>query len=284
MSEAAELKPQGPRGVAYDRPTLIRGRDAKRFLWGDDAAGYVSDWIYGSSPKIHMMAFSLNVGARFGNSPDFKTYYNCAETYYCLKGEFTFHCPETGEVHLLRKGDLLYFPPNTWHWGYNFGSEECRILESLTPRLEEMIEAYAAKQPFLSDIRYAEAGLVHGFLPGKRERRARATLIRPEDHVHEIVGETRPMRVALGASTEMLTTGFVDLYPRQQSEPVSHPGDKVLMTLEGQVNVHLPDENGEWWELQEGDAAFIPGGCRHSFFNTTDASARFLFSVAPDYR
>ena len=132
MSE--ELVPQGPRGIAFDKATLIPAPSAPRFLWGDDKAGYVSDWIYGSSPKIHMMSFEMNVGARFGNSPDFKTYYNAAETYHCLKGEFTFHCPETGEVHVLNKGDTLYFPPNTWHWGYNFGSETSHILESLTPR------------------------------------------------------------------------------------------------------------------------------------------------------
>lgn len=278
------LRPQGPPGIAYDRPTLIPAREAKRFLWGDDQAGYVSDWIYGSSPNIHMMSFSMNVGARFGNSPDFKTYYNCHETYYCLKGEFTFHCPETGEVHVLRKGDLLYFPPNTWHWGFNFGDEECRILESLTPRLTEHIEAHAARQPMLETIRLVEDGLVHGFRPGTYARKARATLIRPTDHVHEIVGERRPMRVALGVSLPELTTGFVELFAGQQSEPVSHPGDKVLFQLDGQLNLHLPDADGAWWELQPGDSAFIPGGCRHVFFNTSDGRSRTLFSVAPAYR
>ena len=42
---AGELKPQGPRGVAYDKATKIAARHAKRFLWGDDQAGWVSDWI-----------------------------------------------------------------------------------------------------------------------------------------------------------------------------------------------------------------------------------------------
>lgn len=281
---SSELKPQGPRGIAYDRPTKIAARHAKRFLWGDDEAGWVSDWIYGSSPKIHMMAFSMNVGARFGNSPDFKTYYDCAETYYCLKGQFTFHCPETGEVHVLSKGDLLYFPPNTWHWGYNFGTEECRVLESLTPRLEERIEAYAAKQPWLAEIRGVESGLVGGFVPGQHRSKARATLIRRGDYAYEVVGTTRPMRVAIGVSTAMLTTCLADLHPGQQSEAVSHPGDKVLYVLEGQLNIHLPDHEGEWWELVEGDTAFIPGGCRHVFFNTSDCRTELLFSVAPDYR
>ena len=83
-----KFKPQGPEGIAFDRATLIRAEETPRFLWGDEKARYVSDWIYGSSPKIHMMSFEMTVGSRFGNSPDFKTYYNCAETYHCLKGEF----------------------------------------------------------------------------------------------------------------------------------------------------------------------------------------------------
>jgi len=80
--KADELVPQGPRGIAYSAPTLIKAQDAKRFLWGDEDAGYVSDCIYGSSPNIHMMSFGMNVGSRFFNSPDFKTYYKCHATYY----------------------------------------------------------------------------------------------------------------------------------------------------------------------------------------------------------
>ena len=59
----------------------------------------------------------------------------------------------------------------------------------------------------------------------------------------------------------------------------------MLYVLEGQLNIHLPDDDeGEWWELTEGDTAFIPGGCHHTYFNTSDARCEFIFSVAPDYR
>jgi hypothetical protein len=78
-------------------PRVISASQAARFLWGDTESGFVSDWIYGSSEHIHMMAFSLAVGRRFGNSSDFRTCYNAHETYYCLKGEFTFSNPETGD-------------------------------------------------------------------------------------------------------------------------------------------------------------------------------------------
>lgn len=284
MSEADELKPQGPRGIAYQKATLIKAADAPRFLWGDEKARYVSDWIYGSSPSIHMMSFEMSVGARFGNSPDFKTYYNCAETYHCLKGEFTFHCPETGEVHVLRKGDTLYFPPNTWHWGYNFGSETSHILECLTPRTEEAVEAYAIKQPWLADIRLGTLKEEGQYTPGAPKGTHRASLARAGDYLYEIVGGTRPMRVGLVCSTSMLTVGIVDLHVGQESEFITHPGDKVLFCLEGRANVYLPDESPNWWEMLPGDSAFIPGGTRHAFFNTSDAMAKVIFGVAPGYR
>lgn len=282
MSE--ELVPQGPRGISFERAALIPATVAPRFLWGDGEAGFVSDWIYGSSEKIHMMSFEMNVGARFGNSPDFKTYYNAAETYHCLKGEFTFHCPETGEVHVLRKGDTLYFPPNTWHWGYNFGAETCRILESLTPRTEAAIEAYAVRQPWLVDIRYGPREAIGAFVPGSDRGAQRAKLVRPGEYLYEIVGQTRPMRVGIVCSTDMLTTAIVDLHPGQQSEAIAHPGDKVLYCLDGRVNVYLPGETPNWWELAPGDAGFIPESVAHAFHNTSDTMARFLFSVAPGYR
>jgi quercetin dioxygenase-like cupin family protein len=284
MSNNDELKPQGPRGIAYQKATLIKAEDAPRFLWGDERARYVSDWIYGSSPSIHMMSFEMSVGARFGNSPDFKTYYNCAETYHCLKGEFTFHCPETGEVHVLKKGDTLYFPPNTWHWGYNFGSETSHVLECLTPRTEEAVEAYAIKQPWLTDIRLSTLKEASPYTPGAARGTQRASLARAGDYLYEIVGETRPMRVGLVCSTPMLTVGIVDLHVGQESEFITHPGDKVLYCLEGRANVYLPDDTPNWWEMRPGDSAFIPGGTRHAFFNTSDAMAKLIFGVAPDYR
>jgi len=50
------------------------------------------------------------------------------------------------------------------------------------------------------------------------------------------------------------------------------------------MNVFLPGETPNWWQLSVGDSGFIPAGCRHAFFNASDAAAKFLFSVAPAYR
>jgi quercetin dioxygenase-like cupin family protein len=279
-----KLVPQGPPGISFEKPTLIPAERAPRFLWGDPDAGYVSDWIYGSSQNIHMMSFEMNVGARFGNSPDFKTYYNCAETYHCLKGEFTFHCPETGEVHVLKRGDTLYFPPDTWHWGYNFGAETSHVLECLAPRTEEAVEAYAKKQPWLKEIRYGLPDTIQNYIPGEPRTRQRARLVRAGDYLFEIIGEKHPIRVGLVCSTDMLTVGIVDLYRGQEGDLISHPSDKAIYCLEGRSNVYIPDAAPNWWELNPGDSGFIPAECRHAFFNSSDGMAKMLFGVAPKYR
>jgi quercetin dioxygenase-like cupin family protein len=279
-----KLVPQGPPGISFDAPTLITAAQAPRFLWGDPQAGLISDWIYGSSPDIHMMSFEMSVGTRFGNSPDFKTYYNCAETYHCLKGEFTFHCPETGEVHVLKKGDTLYFPPNTWHWGYNFAGETCHVLECLTPRTEAAVEAYAKRQPRLEEFRYILPDAVGSYVPGEASKAGRARLVKAGDYLFEVLGDRHPMRVGLVCSTEMLTVGIIDLHPGQEGELLAHPSDKVIYGLEGRLNVYLPDAAPNWWELNPGDSGFLPARCRHAFFNTSDGMAKMIFGVAPKYR
>ena len=35
MAKKKDLVPQGPRGISYDKATLIKAADAPRFLWGD---------------------------------------------------------------------------------------------------------------------------------------------------------------------------------------------------------------------------------------------------------
>ncbi len=194
----------------------------------------------------------------------------------------TFHCPETGEVHVIRKGDTLYFPPNTWHWGYNFGSETCHILESLTPRTEEAVEAYAVKTPWLKNIKHGPHELNGKFAPGGSRGKQRARLVRPGDYLYEIVGEKQPMRVGLVCSTDMLTTAIVDLYAGQESEQFSHPGDKVLFCLDGRMNVYLPSESPNWWEMSPGDARLHPGGLRPWLFQQLRRSREILVQRCTD--
>ena len=67
------------------------------------------------------------------------------------------------------------------------------------------------------------------------------------------------------------------MYPGQKAEPVSHPGDKVLYVLEGQLNIHIPGGEGEWWELTEGDTAYHPRRLRSYLFQYLGRALRIPF-------
>jgi quercetin dioxygenase-like cupin family protein len=86
----------------------------------------------------------------------------------------------------------------------------------------------------------------------------------------------------LAVSTDLLTTGFVELYPGQRSDIIVHPGDKVIYVTEGILNIRIWDSE-DWWELGPGDTCFLPMNCSHSLFNCGDNRTRLLFSVAPHY-
>lgn len=140
------------------------------------------------------------------------------------------------------------------------------------------------KQPWLTDIRLSTLNDVKNYVPGASRGPARASLARAGEYLYEIVGQTRPMRVGLVCHTEMLTVGIIDLHVGQECEFIIHLGDKFIYCLEGRANVYLPEETPNWWEMRPGDSAFIPGGTRHAFFNTSDAMATVIFGVAPEYR
>ena len=51
---------------SFDVPTAVRAADAVRHTWGDEDAGFVDDWIYVSSDRIHAIVFGLPILAVFG--------------------------------------------------------------------------------------------------------------------------------------------------------------------------------------------------------------------------
>lgn len=129
-------KPQvPPHTKKLTSPTLIPASQALRFLWGDLEAGLVSDWIYGSSDKIHLMAFSLPPGQKFTNSADFQTCYNAFETYYCLSGEFSFHNPQTATATRQSRPQSPKLPAKPKHAALCFMIMRCASMPLTGPPL-----------------------------------------------------------------------------------------------------------------------------------------------------
>lgn len=276
-----------PRAL-YDEPTAIRYENVKRHLWGDDEAGQVADWIYVSNSKIHQIIFGLPVGAAFRHSNSYRTIFAADVAYFVLNGVLVLANPQTGEVVRAQAGESVFFRRDTWHNGFNYGSEPLRVLEFFAPPpLQGTSGAYAKTKENLTDIKYGQNRLLGNYNPlvtPAPESAPTLRLLRANEVLWRMEGKASQVLVGILASTEHLTVGHIELLPGQKSEAQVHGGDESLYVLEGTLNIHLPEQEGaRWFELNPGDGFYIPEGVPHAYYNITGVPTRLIFGVAPTY-
>src|SRR5262249_59210540 len=93
----------------YAGPTHIPYAAIPRLVWGDRESGEVFDWTYASTNKIHQLVFGMAPGGSFRHSDRFRTVFAADELYYVLSGTLVLNNPQTGEVHLARRGEGIFF-------------------------------------------------------------------------------------------------------------------------------------------------------------------------------
>ncbi len=271
----------------FSEATHIPYADVTRHLWGDPEAGTVSDWIYVSNEKIHQLLFGLPPGGRFQHSAEFRTIFAADEVLYVLSGEMLLANPERGEVQRVRKGEAAFFRRDTWHHAFAYGDEPLRVLEYFCPPpMQGTSGSYARTKPNLDISRYTQDHLLGRWPMERAQIRQESTIqvLREEDYLLRYEGEEHRVLVGLLAATEHLTVGKLYLRPGEQSDVQIHGGDEGLYLLEGTLQIHCPERNGQsWFELNPQDGFYIPTGEPHQYFNMTDQPVSLLFCVAPDY-
>jgi quercetin dioxygenase-like cupin family protein len=277
--------------VVTPPPGTIRAVDATLKLWGDEASGFVNDWIYVSNDNIQLLLFSLAPGARFGHSERHRTNLGADELFYVLDGVLVLANPETGEVHRVERGEAVCFGPDTWHHGVSQGTETLRVLEFFAPPpATGTSQPYANTKPYLSEPRYVRDAWI-GRWPGDAAEAREATtqhVIARDDVLWRLEGEENHVLVGMQLSTPRLTAGSIELRPGQRSDPRAHGGDLAGYVLEGRLNLCLLDASGDsrankWFQADAEDGIFVPAGTRYQLFNMTDAPVRTFFGVAPSY-
>ena len=270
----------------YDAPTFIAKESRALQIWGDDESGEVADAIYVSNEKIHMMVFTMPPGGGFRHSGEFRTFFDADELYYVLSGELVMNNPETGEVHLARPGEAVFFGGDTWHHGFTHGLDAVRVLEFIAPGpLSGNTQAYARTKPNLKTAATkAERWL--GRWPAARDEARRAQtmhVLGDRDVLWQLEGEERVL-VGIRVSTPRVTIGSVHLRPGQRSHVHVHGGDECVFAHDGQIGIRLPDYEGQtWYELEPEDGMFIPEGTPHRYQNFSGGIATLFFIVAPSY-
>lgn len=271
----------------FDRPTHIPYDRVTRHVWGDDESGKVIDWIYVSSGKIHQLVFSIPHGGSFRHSDSHRTIFAADELYYVLSGTLVLANPETGEVHRVSAGESAFFRRDTWHHGFNYGTEPLRVLEYFAPPPSQGTSgAYAKTKPNLTEFLYKQDKLV-GSWPMQQEQAEkdfRMKVVRDSDILWRMEGKKDHALTGLLVSTDQLTAGKIVLLPGQSTEFESHGGDEAVYVLDGKLALCIDSPDASpWFELNPGDGFYLPQGTPHQYRNISDKSATLLFGVAPSY-
>jgi quercetin dioxygenase-like cupin family protein len=262
---------------SFDAPTAIRAAEAVTHTWGDEEAGFVDDWIYVSSERIHTIVFGLPPGGAFRHSEAFRTVFAADELLHVLQGTLVLANPETGEVVRADRGESVFFRRDTWHHGFSYGDEPLRVLEYFAPPPATGTSgAYAQTRPYLEASTYAVEGIV-GRLADVRPPSGSFHVLRDEDRVWRL--DTGAL-VGLLVSTEHLTVGTLTLPAGQTSDDEAHDGEELLYVTRGELRV---EAGGAGETLSPGDAFFVPSGVAHRYAATGAGVAEAVFGVAPAY-
>jgi quercetin dioxygenase-like cupin family protein len=262
---------------SFDAPTVIRAADAVRHTWGDEEAGFVEDWIYVSSQRIHAIVFGLEPGGAFRHSDSFRTVFAADELLYVLQGTLVLANPETGEVVRAEPGESVFFRRDTWHHGFSYGEEPLRVLELFAPPPATGTSgAYARTRPYLDESVYAVEGVV-GNLAGARPGEGSLRILRREDSVWRL---DRDVLLGLLISTEHLTAGTVTVPAGLTSLEETHDGEELVYVTRGALRLEAA---GIEATLAPGDAFFLPSATPHRYGATDAGVAEAVFGVAPSF-
>ena len=93
------------------------------------------------------------------------------------------------------------------------------------------------------------------------------------------------MLAGLISSSEHLTVMRLELNPSESSRARAHGGDELLYVTEGTLHVRAwHEEQSHVFELEAGDACYLPQGTEHHYANYGVGMATAIEGVAPAYQ
>jgi mannose-6-phosphate isomerase-like protein (cupin superfamily) len=272
MAKREELK-------LLTEPTLVRRADVPYTLWGDDESGYVNDLFYVMSGQMMLIGLTIPPGGGWRSSDKCRAFYDTHECVYVLKGRFTCHDPETGEVHTVRAGEMLSMGEKRWHYGYNFGAEDLHALEFISPPAAQGALERVPRP--LKPLGWDGAALKNW----PRDRKRGADNLRVcglSDAIDAIVGDANPMLCQIFSCTDQVFLGLETLSPRTRSDALTFPFDVCYYGMGTEVTVHLSD-GGKYFAVHEADVGYLPAGTEHRLFNHTGATQQILIGGAGNF-
>ena len=287
-------------GKKYAR--LIRKQDFSTALYPPDNA-LTSDNTFTivSTDTFMLGIYELGPGGAF----DPLDIHPGDEFYYILQGPIVQRSGN-GQFAYLNTGDGLYMPQEAWHKAHNFSAEKTAVLYFITPKawgedippkhIPTDKETKFYKGPsndVLPDMRSVIKNVSRqgctddiGCWPvdGKEARKAPQAVyaVYDRDKLNNVHGTAHPMLMRFIASNDFGHYGEFILPaggcgPRC-SEPDSHAGDGALYCIDGPIVVNLVDQQ-ESFQMEEGDAFFLPAGTKYQLVNFQPKPIKCVFAI-----
>ncbi len=285
------------------RPIHIKGDLIKQFIYPDERPHFSDlNYLYVSTDKLTVGTWQLGPGGTY-DPPDLHA---GDEVYYVTEGVLTEHNPVLGEFMQVKKGEALLLPKDGYHKGYNFGQGIMHILYVIAPKIwldqeppmdfagENMKMYKGPNNKKLPSYKPMGQWNNHGTtddigrwpVPGPKARKKPILFyhITEEKKLINVHGTKYPMLIKFFVSNDLVHMGEFILpaggVGSRASEPDRHKGDCCLNIETGPITVFLTDSK-KAYDVQEGEAMFIPEGVSYQLINYTGHMVKAIFSIAP---
>ena len=260
----------------FHEPTHIRYKNMETYMWGDDEAGKVRDWIYVSNESLHQIIFGIEPGGNFKHSDQYRTIFGADELLYVLSGVLIINNPETGETHKVLPGESVFFQKDTWHHAFNYSGEYLQVLEFFSPPpITGTSGAYAKEKKLLTNLKYKRDNFLFPSEQFKNENSFK--ILRKNEYILSLEGANQETLIATLVKTKNLDVKIINLKSLQESNVFNFKKNTSYLSLNDNLEIII--DNNKQFLLSKKDGMYLPKNCSFKIKNLNNYDANIIFCI-----
>ena len=257
-------------------PTHIEYKKMETYMWGDEEAGKVKDWIYVSNESLHQIIFGLEPGNNFKHSDQYRTIFGADELLYVLSGVLIINNPETGETHKILPGESVFFSKDTWHHAFNYSDDYLQVLEFFSPPpITGTSGVYAREKKLLKNFKYKRDKYLYP--SGTFINEETFKIIRANDYIWSLEGENQETLIGTLVKTQNLDVKIINLKPFQETNIFNFKKNTSYLSLHDNLEIILNNEKK--FILNEKDGLYLPYNSSFKIKNLNNFDSNIIFCV-----
>ena len=261
----------------FFEPTHIKYKSMDTYIWGDDQAGEVKDWIYVSNESLHQIIFGMESNGRFKHSDQYRTIFGADELLYVLSGLLIINNPETGETHKIQKGESVFFRKDTWHHAFNYSDEYLQVLEFFSPPpITGTSGVYAKEKKLLEKSIYTRNNKIISNSSFKNQETF--TIIKESDYVWSLEGPNQETLIGTMVKTEFLDVRMITIRAGQKSHTLQFNKNTSYLSLDDNLKVNLVNKESEY-VLNKRDGLYFPTSTSYVIENLNQFDAKIIVCI-----